>query len=108
MADFARTHPRSILPANACNHSSPRFGPGRFRAIGIFSELRASIPTVCCVKAQGWRLCGTFWVTSDIDVTQNAPRQTTIGKDCYAGVAFKQTWIEDKQCVFALWFLQLL
>jgi len=30
------------------------------------------------------------------------------GKDCYAGVAFKQTWIEDKQCAFALWFLQLL
>jgi len=30
------------------------------------------------------------------------------GKACYAGVAFKQTWIEDKQCSFALWFLQLL
>jgi probable HAF family extracellular repeat protein len=31
MADFARTHPHSILPANACNHSSQRFGPGRFQ-----------------------------------------------------------------------------
>ncbi len=31
MADFARTHPQSILPANACNHSSQRFGPGRFQ-----------------------------------------------------------------------------
>ncbi len=31
MADFARTHPHSTLPANACNHSSPRFGPGRFQ-----------------------------------------------------------------------------
>jgi hypothetical protein len=41
-------------------------------------------------------------------VTQNAPRQTRVKKDCYAGVAFKQTWIEDKQCEFALWFLQLL
>lgn len=30
MADFARTHP-PILPANACNHSSLRFGPGRFQ-----------------------------------------------------------------------------
>ncbi len=30
MADFARTHPHSILPANACNHSLQRFGPGRF------------------------------------------------------------------------------
>jgi len=31
MADFARTHPHSILSANACNHSSQRFGPGRFQ-----------------------------------------------------------------------------
>ncbi len=31
MADFARTHPHSILPTNACNHSSQRFGPGRFQ-----------------------------------------------------------------------------
>jgi probable HAF family extracellular repeat protein len=31
MADFARTHPRSTLPANACNHFSQRFGPGRFQ-----------------------------------------------------------------------------
>ena len=30
MADFARTHPTSNLPANVCNHSSRRFGPGRF------------------------------------------------------------------------------
>jgi probable HAF family extracellular repeat protein len=30
MADFARTHPHSNLPANGCNHSSQRFGPGRF------------------------------------------------------------------------------
>ncbi len=30
MADFARTHPHSNLPANSCNHSSQRFGPGRF------------------------------------------------------------------------------
>jgi hypothetical protein len=26
MADFASTHPHSILPANACNHSLKRFG----------------------------------------------------------------------------------
>ncbi|WP_158751651.1 hypothetical protein [Acidobacterium sp. S8] len=31
MADFARTHPHSILPADACNHSSQRFGPGRLQ-----------------------------------------------------------------------------
>lgn len=31
MADFARTHPQSILHANACHHSSQRFGPVRFR-----------------------------------------------------------------------------
>jgi probable HAF family extracellular repeat protein len=31
MADFALTHPHSILPANACNHSLQRFGPGRFQ-----------------------------------------------------------------------------
>jgi probable HAF family extracellular repeat protein len=31
MADFARTHPHSVLPANACNHSSQRFGPGRLQ-----------------------------------------------------------------------------
>jgi probable HAF family extracellular repeat protein len=31
MADFARTHPHSILSANACHHSSLRFGPGRFQ-----------------------------------------------------------------------------
>ncbi|MFZ0086441.1 MAG: hypothetical protein WA211_17605 [Candidatus Acidiferrales bacterium] len=31
MADFARTHPHSILPANACNHSLQRFGPGRIQ-----------------------------------------------------------------------------
>src|SRR5580692_11205664 len=31
MADFARTHPHSILPANACNHSLQRLGPGRFQ-----------------------------------------------------------------------------
>jgi probable HAF family extracellular repeat protein len=30
MADFARTHPHANLPANACNHFSRRFGPGRF------------------------------------------------------------------------------
>jgi probable HAF family extracellular repeat protein len=30
MADFARTHPHSILPANACHHSLQRFGLGRF------------------------------------------------------------------------------
>ncbi len=31
MADFARTHPHSILSANGCNHSSQKFGPGQFR-----------------------------------------------------------------------------
>jgi probable HAF family extracellular repeat protein len=31
MADFARTHPHSILSGNACNHSSQRFGPGRLQ-----------------------------------------------------------------------------
>jgi len=31
VADFARTHPHSTLRANACNHSSLRFGPGRGR-----------------------------------------------------------------------------
>jgi probable HAF family extracellular repeat protein len=32
MADFARTHPQSVvLPANACNHSLRRLGPGRFQ-----------------------------------------------------------------------------
>ena len=30
MADFARTHPHSNLPANPCNHFLQRFGPGRF------------------------------------------------------------------------------
>jgi probable HAF family extracellular repeat protein len=30
MADFARTHPHSILHGNACNHFLQRFGPGRF------------------------------------------------------------------------------
>ena len=30
VADFARTHPPSILHANACNHSLQRFGLGRF------------------------------------------------------------------------------
>jgi hypothetical protein len=29
VADFARTHPHSTVPANTC-HSSQRFGPGRF------------------------------------------------------------------------------
>jgi probable HAF family extracellular repeat protein len=31
MADFARTHPQSVLAANACNHSLQRLGPGRFQ-----------------------------------------------------------------------------
>src|ERR1700761_9045884 len=31
MADFARTHAHSILPSNACNHFSQRFGPGRLQ-----------------------------------------------------------------------------
>jgi probable HAF family extracellular repeat protein len=31
MADFARTHPHSIFPANACNHSLQRLGLGRFQ-----------------------------------------------------------------------------
>ena len=31
MADFARTHPHSILPANACHHSLQGFVPGQFR-----------------------------------------------------------------------------
>ncbi len=31
MADFARTHPDSILPANAHNHSSQRFGLGQLQ-----------------------------------------------------------------------------
>ncbi|MFY9803024.1 MAG: hypothetical protein WAK30_07835 [Candidatus Acidiferrales bacterium] len=31
MADFARTHPHSVLAANACNHSLQRLGPGRFQ-----------------------------------------------------------------------------
>ncbi len=30
MADFARTHPHSNLPANTCNHHLQRFGHGRF------------------------------------------------------------------------------
>lgn len=30
-ADFARTHPHSTLPANACHHPSLRFGPGRLQ-----------------------------------------------------------------------------
>ena len=29
VADFARTHPHSTLPANACSHHLQRFGPGR-------------------------------------------------------------------------------
>jgi hypothetical protein len=41
-------------------------------------------------------------------VTQDAQRQTREKKDRYAGVAFKQTSIEDKQCAFALSFLRLL
>jgi hypothetical protein len=41
-------------------------------------------------------------------VTQDAQRQTIVEKDSNVRVAFKQTWIEDKQCVFALWFLLLL
>jgi probable HAF family extracellular repeat protein len=28
VADFARTHPHFTVPANACHHCSPRFGPG--------------------------------------------------------------------------------
>ena len=31
MADFARTHPQSVLSANACNHSLQKLGPGRFQ-----------------------------------------------------------------------------
>jgi probable HAF family extracellular repeat protein len=31
MADFARTHPHSSLPANAGHHSSPGFGPGQLQ-----------------------------------------------------------------------------
>jgi probable HAF family extracellular repeat protein len=31
MADYARKHPHSVLPANACNHSSQRFGPVRLQ-----------------------------------------------------------------------------
>ena len=31
MTDFARTHPHALLPANACNHSLQRFGPGRLQ-----------------------------------------------------------------------------
>ncbi len=31
MADYARTHPHSGLPANACDHSSQRFGPVRLQ-----------------------------------------------------------------------------
>jgi probable HAF family extracellular repeat protein len=31
MADFARTHPQAVLRANACNHSTQKFGPGRFQ-----------------------------------------------------------------------------
>jgi len=30
MADFARTHPQSILRGNACSHLLQRLGPGRF------------------------------------------------------------------------------
>jgi hypothetical protein len=30
VADFARTHPRSTVPANSC-HSPQRFGPGPFQ-----------------------------------------------------------------------------
>ncbi len=30
MADFARTNPNSILHGKVCNHSSQKFGPGRF------------------------------------------------------------------------------
>ena len=70
------------------------------------SEL-AHHPASCCAGA-GRRLCGTTWVTSVFDVTQNAPRKTTLENDCYARVVLKQTWIEVKQCAFALWFLQLL
>jgi probable HAF family extracellular repeat protein len=31
MADFARTHPHSILSGDACNHSSQKFGLGRLQ-----------------------------------------------------------------------------
>jgi probable HAF family extracellular repeat protein len=31
MADFARTHPHSSVPANSCHHSSPGFGPGQLQ-----------------------------------------------------------------------------
>ena len=42
MADFAHTHPQSIFPANSCNHSSQRFGPGRFQRFGANEKLPVS------------------------------------------------------------------
>jgi hypothetical protein len=57
--------------------------------------------------AQGRRLCGTTWVTSNIDVTQNCTTSDE-GRTVTLASPLNKLWIEDKQCSFALWFLQLL
>ena len=42
---------------------------------GYFRSFRPCFPAICCAKAQGRRLCGTTWVTSIFDVTQNCQQR---------------------------------
>ena len=73
VADVARTRPGSNLPAECLQ---PPFAEFRTRTAessdkGYFRRFRPCFPAICCAKAQGRRLCGTTWVTSIFDVTQN-------------------------------------
>ena len=106
VADFARTHPHSTVPANACQTLFAEIRTRPIRAIKwAFSEL-AHHPAICCAGARPEIVRDNMGhVEYRRDPELHHVRR---GKDCYAGVAFKQTWIEDKQCAFALWFLQLL
>ena len=72
---------------------------------GLFRSLRTI--QLYVALGQGRRLCGTTWVTSNIGVTQNCTTSDE-GRTVTLESPLNKLWIENEQCAFALWFLQLL
>ena len=72
-----RTYTPAFHFAREC--LQPLFAEIRTRPIraikGILGASAPCIPAMCCAKAPGRRLCGTFWVTPNVDVTQNVYRK---------------------------------
>ena len=78
MADFARTHPQSLLPANTCNHSLRRSDPAGSRDNGSFRSSRIVYSRLALHEGKGGDVRDVLG-HGDLDVTRNIlPKKNSI------------------------------